>query len=139
MEQHFRTKPAFAKAGRRSSCRPRSVYPDASDTELRSFIRGYLEDLKPQTEEEFAAVEIMVRAQWLTRTLWRLERDLFETKISELRLVHPDAEDRTLLALAFCSLAEKGGELDFISRAEDYYSRQYESAFKRLMRLRRKK
>lgn len=106
--------------------------------ELSLFIQSYLQEFRPQNEDESAALESMVRAHWLKRCLWKLEDDLFSTEIRELRLLYPDAAYNTLLALAFCSLAEEGGALDFINRAEDDYDRQYTRALSRLKRLRKK-
>lgn len=106
MEPHFRPHARTRVTARRkgASCRSRSVYPDASDLELSLFIQSYLQEFKPRNEDESAAVESMVRAQWLKRCLWKLEDDLFSTEIRELRLVYPDAAYNTLLTRALARL-----------------------------------
>ena len=107
--------------------------------ELSLLIETCLQRLRPQNADEDAAVGAMVRAEWLTRCLWKLEDDLFRQKMRELRPFHPDAGSRTLLALAFRSLSEEGGPLDEINACADRYELDYLRGWRRLKQLRGKK
>ena len=140
MEPQFRTKRGPGRAGRKGSpCRDRSVYPDASDPELSLLTDSYLQEFKPRNDEEHAAVGTMVRAEWQTRCLWKLEDELFMAKMRELHPLHPGAGSRTLLTLTVRALSEEGGPLHEINAQSDQYEAEYLRAWKRLKQLRAKK
>lgn len=107
--------------------------------ELSSLIDDYLQEFKPQNEEEDALVSSMVRSEWVTRGLWELEDNLFTEKMRELRPSYPDAGPRTLLTLTVRALSEEGGPLVEINTLSDLYEAEYLRAWKRLKQLRGKK
>jgi hypothetical protein len=100
MTRQFRTsrRPPVQARRKTAPFRTRAIPPDPSEPELRRFIADYLDQFDPQTEDECAAVDSLIRADRMTRCLWQLETDLLNTRIREFRLIHPDAEPGTLLA-----------------------------------------
>lgn len=103
------------------------VSQDNAKSEFRTLQAEYQERFAPATWEERYLVCTLVRSEWLSRQLGRLETAIWDRQLAEEQGMPVHS-----LAAAF---GRACGELDRISRAIDSMRRVYRRALKRLTAL----